>query len=66
MTPESVARAVEYVRSLAGDPELAHGAEDSVHMAVLLAIVDGEIEDPQECARIALTTRDLDFPRWMA
>lgn len=40
--------------------------EDSLHVDVLYALFIGNLQDPVECARIALTTSDIEFARWCA
>ena len=65
MTPEQVRKGIEYIAEMAHDPELAHSEEDSLHASVLQAIADGA-DDPRELAALALTTEDLEFPRWCA
>lgn len=48
------------------DDEAAHAGEDEVRSVVLEAIAKGLCSDPAQCARIALSTTDLDFFRWYA
>lgn len=48
------------------DNEVAHAMEDALRADVLAAIADGICTDPAECARLALSTDDLDFCRWFA
>jgi hypothetical protein len=59
---------VKLIRTMAGDPEAAHGAEDSLHYDVLSAIATGEIKgkEARECASLASTTEGIDFKRWTA
>jgi hypothetical protein len=64
--PGDVARQVERIREMAGDDEAAHSEEDGLHRKVLGAIAAGEAESPAECARIALTTNEINFHRWCA
>ena len=64
MTLEEVNKRVEEVRTMAGDAEIAHGAEDSLHTDVLAAISNGECEDPAACASAALKTIEIEFTRW--
>lgn len=66
MTPDDVTKEVERIRSAADDPETAHALEDKLCARVLIAIADGTCVDAAECARIALTTGEIDFPRWFA
>jgi hypothetical protein len=48
------------------DHESAHAIEDELHQIVLRAIADGSCENPAECARLALTTLEVDTARWCA
>ena len=66
MTPESIRRALAYIESTRADDEAAHGAEDALHKAVLLAIADGTASDPAACARETLRTIEIEFARWCA
>lgn len=66
MTPDDVDSAFYDIANCSQDDEKAHGMEDKLHVAVLKAIADGTAENPQECARRALKTCDLDFARWCA
>ena len=66
LTPGDVTKEVERIRSAADDPEIAHSLEDRLYARLLKAIADGTCVDAAECARIALTTGDIDFPRWFA
>lgn len=61
-----VMSAVKDVGAMTGDPEAAHGAEDDLHQAVLLAIATGDCDDAEGIAREALKTQKLTFPRWCA
>ena len=64
MTPEDVRLEVDRIASIAGDDEIAHIEEDDLHKAVLQSISDKTCSDPVECARIALTTSEIEFGRW--
>jgi hypothetical protein len=66
MTPETIQRAVDTIREMQRDPESAHFYEKALHQAVLAAIAVGRVDDPAECARVALTTAEMTFPRWCA
>lgn len=66
VTPEKVRDFVEDIRASAHDPEAAHYMEDAAYEAVLEAISEGRCVEPVECARLVLTARDIDFPRWCA
>jgi hypothetical protein len=66
LTLFDVLTAVAHIEEISGDDECAHGYEDSLHQAVLRSIALGECENPQEYAKEALKTLDLDFARWCA
>ena len=66
VTAADVAEMVQAVRDVADDPETAHGREDLVWLAVLHAIAGGTADDPAACAREAVMTITVDFPRWYA
>jgi hypothetical protein len=50
------------------DPEVAHGLEDQLNHDVLTAIAHGELEDitTEQAAELALTSMEIEFPRWVA
>jgi len=66
MNPEAVARRVEAIANLVDDPEVAHAREDELWRDVLQAIADGKAWDARLCARRALQTAEISFPRWCA
>ena len=66
VTPTWVERQVAIIATIAGDDEAAHSAEDDLRTCVLEAISEGVATDPEECARLALTTADIKFERWCA
>jgi len=53
------------LRDLAWDDEQAHSIEDSIRAAVLAAIAAGH-PDTVELAKLALSTKDIEFHRWCA
>jgi hypothetical protein len=66
-SPLSVARKqVEVIRHMAGDPEAAHGAEDSLWADTLRYFAEVAPAELAELARIVLSTEEIDFPRWCA
>jgi len=67
MNASDVRAAVDQIRraEVRQDPERAHGDQDDLYVAVLTAISEG-CDDPAELAAIALTVRDIEFPRWYA
>ena len=66
MTVKDVEARVERIASLSHDPEAAHIAEDQLYRDVLKSIAEGICNDPAGCARAALKTGDLGFPRWVS
>jgi hypothetical protein len=66
MTPEDVAKRVADIEASQYDPEAMHDAEDGLHQDVLQAIANGTADNPKECARVALLTGEIAFPRWRA
>jgi tellurite resistance protein len=65
VTVEDVRAEVEAIRAIARDDERAHGREDELHQAVLVAISDGAA-NAVDLAREALKTQDVKFARWCA
>lgn len=67
LTPEMVAASVNYIREIANDDfEVAHEAEDILYASIISAISQGLVVDAQECARIAILTKAIVFPRYCA
>jgi hypothetical protein len=65
MTPEYVAKQIEDLKSLVGLKDgTAHEVEDAIYLEVLKSIASGTCPDPAGCAREALKSRDMRFPRW--
>ncbi|MEW6737164.1 MAG: hypothetical protein AB1489_38120 [Acidobacteriota bacterium] len=64
ITPEWVERQI--ARIDCRDGESAHEQEDYIYSSIIAAIAAGNIENPGECARLALKTKQLDFKRWCA
>lgn len=68
MTREEIRKRVAKIRRIAGDFESAHSEEDRLRHDVLRAIADDERVpvDVREAARLALSTAEIDFPRYCA
>ncbi len=71
LTPEVARRVVETIRFIADDDECAHALEDRLRERVLVCVAEGcadaeDTEEDAELARIALSTRDIEFSRWCA
>ena len=56
---------IDAIERCTGDPEAAHGREDELHQWVLQRIGAG-CEHPMKLAEMALMTKEIEFPRWMA
>lgn len=65
MNVEEVRAAVEAIRDTQRDDEMAHVAEDDLHVSVLAAIADGA-PDAALLAAEALKTAQISFARWCA
>jgi hypothetical protein len=65
MTPKEAQAAVELIRRVAGDDEMAHAMEDDFHRLVLEHVAMGG-RNIRQLATIALSTQDIQFARWCA
>ncbi len=65
MDVDEVRERVAEIAKKAGDPEVAHIAEDTLWLAVLQNIAESDCEHA-ELAREAIKTDDLEFSRWYA
>lgn len=63
---DDIRATIERIKGMVSDDEAAHAAEDRLHQRVLGAISMGQCEAPNEAAKLALTTMDIDFARWCA
>lgn len=66
MNTDDIQELIDDIKEILDDDETAHVREDLAYEAVLKAIAEGTCENPQECAKLVLTIRDLDFSRWYA
>lgn len=66
MTKQDVIDALTDIRATARDDEHAHLKEDALYRNLLKAIADGTCNDPAGCAKLALTSAEIDFSRWYA
>lgn len=66
MNVHDVDRAIKEILRTAADDEMAHTLEDELYEKLLGAIAKGECDDPRECARVALTSKSVNFGRWCA
>lgn len=65
MTTEEARQWVQRIKNSKDDPEAAHSLEDELRQLVLQDIRKGH-PDAQKLAEIALSTDEIDFPRWCA
>ena len=66
MTIEEVQERLAKIEAVSGDDEAAHGLQDGLYVAVLMAIAEGDTDDPAALAAEALKVKDIVFARWMA
>jgi hypothetical protein len=66
MTPEDVTERVLAISKMRDDYERAHSAEDDLRRDVLQAIALGNTTDPAGCARAAVASAYIKFPRHTA
>ena len=66
MTMQDIVSAHAAIAAQAGDPEMAHSAEDALHIAFLKAVAAEAPEPWCTHAALILTTRQIAFPRWCA
>lgn len=66
INPQWVRQEVEKVLAFAMDhaDAQAHDAEDDLYAAVLTHIANATADDPAECAKAALLTKQIKFSRW--
>ena len=62
--PDYVRAAIAKIEEAGDDDGVAHARENDLYEAVLQAIAAGTCENPTECARLALTSKALDFCRY--
>lgn len=67
MNLKDIEEAIEVIRDLAYDDELAHAREDALWFAFIKSIADGTFEgDIQKGAQAAMKSDTIDFARWCA
>ncbi|WP_297952990.1 hypothetical protein [uncultured Lactobacillus sp.] len=57
---------VDSIKDSRSDFEAAHVLEDELYLKILRGIADGTCEDPQQVAKEAIKTQDINFPRYCA
>lgn len=66
MNGGEIMRRLASIQASKRDSEVAHAKEDELLRDVLAAIALGMCDDPAECARLALKSREIKFARWCA
>lgn len=69
MTLKYIQEQVEYIESVKGDDEIAHGVEDSLREAFISHVAEhAEHGEPliRRMAQAVLKTKDIQFKRWCA
>jgi hypothetical protein len=66
LTKEMAIKEVVKIREIAGDDEIAHGNEDSLHYWFICCVAADMYEknEAKEVANIVKSTADIDFARW--
>ena len=57
---------VDSIKDSRRDFEAAHVLEDVLYLKILRGIAAGTCEDPQQVAKEAIKTQDINFPRYCA
>lgn len=57
---------VDSIKDSRRDFEAAHVLEDELYLKILRGIAAGTCEDPQQVAKEAIKTQDINFPRYCA
>jgi len=66
MTVKDIESRIEQIKACGRDYEAAHAAEDRLYVELLGAIAEGKCRNPKACAKAALATQKMDFPRYCA
>jgi len=66
VNPKKVKEAVEEIRDVCYDDEMAHEMEDKLYADLIRAIALGRCVNVQECALEALKTKHMEFHRWVS
>jgi len=66
MDIQEIKNRIEDIKAHAGDPESQHSREDDLRHDLLESIASGTCKNISGCAKLVLTTSDLDFERWCA
>lgn len=63
MTPDEIKRRVANIAYKCHNPQFAKHLEEFLWFETLTAIAEGKAEDPVECAKAAVSTKEL-WPNW--
>ncbi len=66
MTPDEARAAVEHIRAVSGDSEVAHSEEDELHVQFIRHVAEHGPDELRAVARIILETEEMGFSRWTA
>lgn len=66
MTIDEAMKFIQQIALSKSDYEHAHSLEDQLRERALKAIAEGKAEDPAKLAKIALSTSEIQFPRYCA
>ena len=65
MTRQEILKAIEDIKKVADDDEVAHGKDDDLREA-FIEYVSKRTDSLGEKAKLILSTNDIDFVRWYA
>ena len=66
MTLEQIQKRVNDINECAGDYEAAHGMEDQLYEDFIRLVSQSKSKKLAEMAKVVLSTKDSDFPRYCA
>lgn len=66
MTRQEIEKAIEHIREIAADDEMAHSEEDDLYAAFVRHVAETAGGELAECAKMVLTTSEIRFARWCA
>lgn len=66
MNRQEIEKAIAHIREIAGDDEMAHIKEDELYVAFVRRVAQEAGGELAECAKLVLTTSEIDFERWCA
>ena len=66
MTLDEIKERIEKIRAMAGDDEVAHGAEDDLRRDFIRYVARIGMPSLAEKASVVLSTDEIEFERWCA